>query len=129
MQMESSIATRQKVDKKWGYEDWVVNTPLYCGKVLYVREGWMGSLHMHPIKDETMMVVSGCGVIEYYPEGLGGPVEFCLMRPEEGTALTIPHFTYHRILANMGEDFALVEFSTSHNDEDVKRVQESMEIL
>jgi len=75
------------------------------------------------------LVIDGCGVIEYYPKGLYSGPEFCLMRPEEGTSLHIPPGTYHRILANLGADLTLVEFSTHHEDNDVVRVQESGQIL
>jgi len=128
MENEQTINSRQLVQKVWGGEDWVVNTPQYCGKILHVNEGWMGSLHMHPIKDETMLIIDGCGVIEYYPNGLYGKVEFMLMKPEEGSSLRIPPGTYHRLLANLGQDMTLVEFSTHHEDSDVQRVQESGEI-
>ena len=27
------------VPKGWGYEKWIVNTDLYCGKLLYINAG------------------------------------------------------------------------------------------
>ena len=39
--------------KGWGYENWLVNTELYCGKILHFNHGKQCSLHYHKIKDET----------------------------------------------------------------------------
>ena len=41
------------VDKGWGYERWVVNSPEYCGKLLYFNKGKRCSWHYHKAKDEV----------------------------------------------------------------------------
>ena len=35
------------VPKGWGYEKWIVNTPEYCGKLLFFNEGKRCSWHYH----------------------------------------------------------------------------------
>jgi hypothetical protein len=40
MKLKRSATERLQVEKKWGYEDWVVNDEKYCGKVLVMEEGW-----------------------------------------------------------------------------------------
>ena len=45
--------------KGWGSETWLVNTPLYCAKILTLKKGKRCSLHYHKVKTETMLVVEG----------------------------------------------------------------------
>ena len=42
--------------KGWGYEKWIVNNDLYCGKVLFFERGKKCSWHYHKVKDETFYV-------------------------------------------------------------------------
>jgi D-lyxose ketol-isomerase len=53
------------VPKKWGFERWVANSDLYCGKVLFLAKGVPSSLHFHRVKDETMYVQEGAVILEY----------------------------------------------------------------
>ena len=47
------------VPKGWGFEKWIVNTPEYCGKLLYLVKDKRCSWHYHKLKDETFYVGSG----------------------------------------------------------------------
>ena len=47
------------VDKVWGDEFWLVNTELYCFKILSLKQGYRCSYHYHKIKDETFFIMSG----------------------------------------------------------------------
>jgi len=47
------------VPKGWGYERWIVNNELYCGKELFIAKDKRLSLHYHKLKDETFWVLSG----------------------------------------------------------------------
>ena len=47
------------VPKGWGYEKWIVNTDLYCGKLLFIEAGKRCSWHYHKLKDETFYIQSG----------------------------------------------------------------------
>ena len=54
--MTSSI---KYVPKGWGYEKWIVNNEMYCGKLLFIEKGKRCSWHYHKIKDETFYLQSG----------------------------------------------------------------------
>ena len=43
-------------DKAWGYELWIVNHELYCGKLLVFEKGKKFSMHYHLIKEESWYV-------------------------------------------------------------------------
>ena len=53
------------VPKRWGHEKWIVNTPEYCGKLLFFNEGKRCSWHYHKLKDETFYLQSG-KILLYY---------------------------------------------------------------
>jgi len=111
------------VPKDWGYEFWVVNHPLYCGKLLVMSEGWESSIHCHTIKDETMMVLDGAAVMETWPDGLDNPPSYTMMRAEERTSIRIPPGLIHRLMTSIGSDVVIVEFSTTHSEDDVTRYE------
>ena len=46
-------------EKGWGYELWIVNNNLYCGKILHFDKGKKCSWHYHKIKQETFYVQKG----------------------------------------------------------------------
>jgi mannose-6-phosphate isomerase-like protein (cupin superfamily) len=129
---ESSKDTRVVVQKKWGQEEWIVNNEKYCGKLLYVKKGWMGSLHYHPIKDETFMCLGGMCWVEYIPDSTkenpqGTTMVNSLLRGWARDAIEIPHGTPHRFKADV-EDVMLIEFSTPHSDKDVVRLEKSRKV-
>ena len=47
------------VSKGWGYELWVENNELYCGKHLHVLPSKWCSVHYHKNKKETFYVING----------------------------------------------------------------------
>ena len=49
----------EKHEKGWGYELWIVNNNLYCGKILHFDKGKKCSWHYHKIKQETFYVQKG----------------------------------------------------------------------
>ena len=44
------------VPKGWGYEKWIVNSPLYCGKILWFCKDKKCSWHYHKKKDEVFYI-------------------------------------------------------------------------
>lgn len=122
------LIERKTVQKDWGYEFWVINTPYYCGKVLVMAEGWRSSLHCHPIKDETMLIGEGSAVMEIKPDGLDGPSQYIMMRAEERTSVHIPPGTYHRLSTSVGSDAVIIEWSTTHDEDDVVRAELSSQL-
>lgn len=106
------------VEKAWGYEEVICNTPLYCSKFLHVSPGKKCSLHYHLLKDETFYVMDGeCGIqtsmVEPYPMPL----------LKKGESKHIPKGLPHRFSSLNG--CILLEISTHHEDSDVVRIEPS----
>jgi len=106
--------------KKWGWEEWIVNNDLYCGKRLHftIKDG-ATSMHFHAKKHETMYVESGAFQITLINTADGSKAIRCLGK---GGSLVIPPMTPHRICA-VSVPSVLVEFSTHHEDSDSYRVE------
>lgn len=122
------------VEKVWGREIWLQPdggaVAGYCGKILRVENGAAGSLHYHPRKAETMLVVQGRISVEAdvdpVPVGsthLSEPSRWRFVL-DEGDTLTLPAGVPHRIAAVDG-DATLFEVSTPHDDDDVVRLEPS----
>jgi mannose-6-phosphate isomerase-like protein (cupin superfamily) len=105
-------------DKGWGYEDWVVNTDLYCGKVLVVSSGKKCSLHYHKTKTETMLIVEGSILFEFRLQTESHLSSLILTK---GDVFHIEPGLLHRFTGL--EDSVIHEFSTQHHDEDSYRVE------
>lgn len=113
---------RNRPVKSWGFEEWIVNNELYCGKKLYfLLLGGATSMHFHANKHETMYVESGSFEITLIDVENGSERTLIL---EETQSLVIPPLTPHRIRAiRLSRDNAvLIEFSTHHEDNDSYRV-------
>ena len=118
---------RTFVSKRWGWEDIITNSKPadYCLKKLFVKAGHETSMHRHPIKDETIMVLEGSLLVEYVQEvatgplrvKLSGPIHYGRMRLGPGEAIRIEPTAWHRLRATT-EDALLVESSTYHDDND-----------
>lgn len=108
------------VNKTWGYEQILVNNDRYCAKLLHIHPGYECSLHYHDIKKETFICIEGSVEIDLEVGGLIRQQSLYL-----GQQLTINPGTPHRF-RTLNEEFAvLLEVSSSHNDDDVVRLQES----
>lgn len=121
------------IEKGWGGEDWIVNNELYCGKLLNFEKDKKMSLHYHRIKDETFYCIGTVRLITYtdpsFDElikswedlyqmvGKSGIFVFYL---ETGDSFHIPVQMRHIITAM--ENSTIVEFSTTHRDEDSVRI-------
>lgn len=57
------------VNKPWGHELIWALTEHYAGKILHVRAGEALSLQYHRVKDETIMVLTGRLLFEFFIEG------------------------------------------------------------
>jgi len=103
------------VEKPWGNELWLVNTELYCSKILTLKDGvWSseGRYHYHKKKDETFFVLSGEIILD-----IGGTER--LMRPTD-THRIYPGIR-HRF-KSQGVEAKVLEISTYHNDNDSYRI-------
>ncbi len=109
---------RTFVPKCWGWEDWIVNKPEYCGKVLFIKKGKQTSWHFHKIKDEVLYLNEGKLEISY-----GVKDAYSERRSQEMTAGDSFHVEVglrHRLTAL--EDCYVFEFSTEHFDSDSHRL-------
>jgi len=106
-----------RVEKLWGWEDIICND-IYCMKMLHLNPGFQSSLHMHPIKDETFLVVDGCCDLE-----VDGAIRRMVPTSSHHLMPGVPH----RFWAVNGP-CTIVEASTPHSDDDVVRLEESKEI-
>ncbi len=102
--------------KLWGEEHWIVNKE-YCGKKLVLKRGFRCSIHWHEIKDEVFFVTKGKVLME-----VNGKVR--VMTP--GDKQYIAPLNKHRFSGL--EDSELIEFSTTHREDDSYRDEPSGEI-
>ena len=106
--------TPQVLDRVWGQEIFVAETPHYLGKLLKMRAGTAGGLQIHVDKDETFYLHSGRALVDYDP-GNGSIVS---VQMEPGEAYHIPPGAVHRVRALTDCEF--FEASTPHYDDRVR---------
>ena len=148
--LEPEDTRRTFVPKGWGYEDWIVNKPQYCGKLLFFKKGRGCSWHYHKKKDETFYVQSGRLLVIYSNNDcvVDGRLEVAC----EELGLTFPTIHWRwvnpKVISHDGiasfnilepgddfhvhpglrhamyalEDTEMFEFSTEHFEEDSYRV-------
>jgi mannose-6-phosphate isomerase-like protein (cupin superfamily) len=104
--------------KGWGRELWIVNSNLYCGKILELKKGKRCSIHYHKLKDETFYILSGHVQIKLYRHGYPGKVKTMLVKP--GDTLHIPQQLIHQFVGL--DDSKILEISTQHFEEDSYRL-------
>ena len=94
------------VEKPWGFERLWALTPLYAGKILFIREGETLSLQYHETKDETIRILSGRMRFRFGPSV--DALEAIFLDP--GMSFPIPTGLIHQMEAV--EDCTVVEVST-----------------
>jgi len=102
----------KKVDKDWGYEEWIVNNELYCFKKIFVKKGYQCSIHWHKNKDETFYIEDGQITLELFGEDSRDLLK--------GESIRLVPNTLHRFTAV--KDTMIYEVSTHHEDSDSYRV-------
>ena len=112
--------TQKFVGKSWGYERWIINTPLYCGKILFIETGKQTSWHYHEKKDECMYVLSGTLNLQHDWERPIYRAGNAVLK--EGDSFHIPTGMTHRLHA--WSAVTLFEFSTHHEDDDSIRLKD-----
>lgn len=120
------------VSKPWGYEEWIDNNHLYCGKILFVKRNKYCSWHFHEQKTETFHVLSGRVRLAYSPYDIveeDGIMQFqyntdILVSLSQtlvpGDSFHIPVGMVHRFYGL--EDSKIIEISTHHEDSDSIRL-------
>jgi len=104
--------------KGWGFEDWISNNNEYCGKLLFFEKGKRCSFHYHEKKHETFYLFSGKMEIKLsWEDDLSSAKTYTFL---PGDCLEIPRGLRHQMTAL--ENSNLFEFSTTHYEEDSKRI-------
>jgi len=107
------------VEKPWGHELWIHNSPEYCGKLLVFPNAYSSfSMHYHMIKAESWYVQSGKFKFEYIDTELAISKDVIL---EEGDCVDITRGQPHR-LTSLENNSIIFEVSTEHFDEDSYRI-------
>ena len=120
--LKMKTSSTQKINfvpKGWGFEKWIHNSELYCGKLLYFVKNKKCSWHYHVLKDEVFYVQSG-RIKVYYSEGDDiAQANTVILGP--GDNFHVYRGLRHRMEAI--EDTELFEFSTQHFDSDSHRIE------
>lgn len=122
---EGELAQKaEKTEKLWGAEYLILNNERYCCKFLKINPGFRSSIHCHAKKDETFIGVMGTALLTTYTaEGQ----TFSAIGIIPGVKHRIMPKTYHSFEAS-GTTAWVMEVSTPHNDQDVKRLEESKKL-
>jgi len=105
----------KEVKKVWGKEVWIANCPKYCGKLLYLDEGAVSSMHYHREKQETFFALSG--QVGLHIEGRD-----YMLNPYSRPKTIYPTQRHQFIGLS---DAVIIEVSTEHREDDVVRLSES----
>ena len=115
------------VPKGWGWESWLANNELYCGKILYVHRSKMCSYHYHKKKDETFYLLDGriklwyCHPSTYTLQSRVDKIDHGVqIVMEPGDCFRLPPLTRHRFKGLA--DSHIIEISTHHEEEDSYRL-------
>mgnify|MGYP003333626708 CR=1 FL=1 len=116
------------VQKKWGYEFWIENNSLYCGKHLHVLPNKFCSVHYHKNKKETFYVIKGKLVLQYSTNlslDQWNNYEYDTILLKKGDSFTLEPMTAHRFTSGSNFSCDFIEISTHHDDNDSYRIIES----
>lgn len=106
--------------KGWGWERHIVNSDLYCGKILHVDKGKTCSMHMHRFKHETFTVIQGEMDVELINPATADKQTIHMV---PGEVLVLPPMNPHRFTGTTDYGCTFVEFSTQDFSEDSYRVE------
>ena len=114
----NTILRSQMHVKGWGYEEWIYNSTLYCGKFLVFKAGKRCSWHFHKIKDETFHLLEGKIIVNF---SMGDLLENASsVELNVGDTFNVPPGMRHQVIAI--SDTKLLEISTTHFEEDSYRI-------
>lgn len=105
----------KEVEKVWGKEIVLVNSNLYCGKLLLLNQGATSSYHFHTKKIETFYAYRG--MVRLTIDG-----EDFILTPTT-SPITINQKDPHKFYGET--DAVIIEVSSHHSDDDVVRLTES----
>jgi mannose-6-phosphate isomerase len=102
------------LQREWGIELFIAETPQYLGKVLKMKPGTAGGLQYHTEKDETFFLYSGRAIVRS-DDGRGNLL-VTMMLP--GESFHIPAGAVHQVEAV--DECLFFEASTPHYDDRVR---------
>ncbi len=105
-------------EKAWGYELWIINNELYCGKLLVFKKDKEFSMHFHLLKDEAWYISKGQFLYKFIDTETATIKE---MTVSEGDCIHLIPGQPHQMLA-IEEGSCIFEVSTQHFDSDSYRV-------
>lgn len=109
---------RTKINKTWGFEDWLWNGDKYCGKLLSLNMDKHCSWHYHLIKDEVFYVHNG--LVELYYGTEDDISRAMVVQLLEGDVFHIPPGLRHRFRGIRHS--LIIEVSTHHEESDSIRI-------
>lgn len=98
------------INKTWGEERIFYNGD-YCSKALIIAPGESTSFHYHPIKDETMTVVSGSAQIK-----VGNYINYVEYFLSELDSVRIPPGVSHKIYNSSNSKKLIIMEASTHDD-------------
>ena len=126
MKIKNFLNIVNYVEKGWGFEAWIANSPLYCGKLLCLDKKKKFSWHRHEQKDETFFCVKGKATLYYSSDDCMEDGKFNRklankIKLKPGIAFHIPVGMRHQVVAK--KKTYLIEVSTEHFDTDSIRLE------
>ena len=107
-----------KIPKGWGWEEVLINTVNFCGKILhYNKANSISSYHFHHDKREYFRCVNGSFILRE-KDGSGYDHETLL---KVGDSVYIPNSVPHQLIS-LEDNSEIYEISTFHDDGDVVRI-------
>ena len=116
--IEAQPYTGEIHKKAWGYELWVINNELYCGKLLVFEKDKQFSMHFHLLKDEAWYISKGKFLYKWIDTEKATEQETVV---KEGDCIHLMPGQPHQMLA-LTEGATIFEVSTQHFDSDSVRV-------
>ena len=115
-----SLEKPTQIEKQWCYEIWLVNNKEenYCGKILYIQEGYSTSMHFHANKHESFYILEGELQIDIL-DTLTTHIHSKIL--QEGEVFSLDRVIPHKLIAKDGP-VKFIETSTYHEDSDSYRV-------
>ena len=108
----------ERHEKAWGYELWIINNELYCGKLLVFKAHKQFSMHYHLLKDEAWYISKGKFEYKFIDTETS---ELKSRIVKEGDCIHLMPGQPHQMLA-LEEGATIFEVSTQHFDSDSYRV-------
>lgn len=103
------------VKKPWGYEYLIYQNGLVSVWILYIKKGFETSMHCHPNKKTSLIVLSGEAICSTLKEKI---------RRKVGDGLLIPISTFHSTKSISSDGTFVMEIETSTNKRDLIRLKD-----